>query len=84
LFIGAPLEDEDLENLKNDMLSLGLSEEQLCIVFDCKSNDMVQILKNIINKKEYKLPFLLDKFIETHTLNSNQIEFIKAIKHYVI
>lgn len=84
LFIGAPLEDEDLENLKNDMLSLGLSEEQLCIVFDCKSNDMVEILKNIINKKEYKLPFLLDKFIETHTLNSNQIEFIKAIKHYVI
>ena len=84
LFIGAPLEDEDLENLKNDMLSLGLSEEQLCKVFDCKSNDMVQILKNIINKKEYKLPFLLDKFIETHTLNSNQIEFIKAIKHYVI
>lgn len=84
LFIGAPLEDEDLENLKNDMLSLGLSEEQLCKVFDCKSNDMVQILKNIINKKEYKLPFLLDKFIETHTLNLNQIEFIKAIKHYVI
>ncbi|MCT7554080.1 type I restriction endonuclease subunit R [Aliarcobacter butzleri] len=84
LFIGAPLDNEDLENLKNDMLSLGLSEEQLCIVFDCKSNDIVQILKNIINKKEYKLPFLLDKFIETHTLNSNQIEFIKAIKHYVI
>lgn len=84
LFIGAPLDNEDLENLKNDMLSLGLSEEQLCKVFDCKSNDMVQILKNIINKKEYKLPFLLDKFIETHTLNSNQIEFIKAIKHYVI
>jgi|UniRef100_UPI0040484571 type I restriction enzyme, R subunit len=84
LFIGAPLDNEDLENLKNDMLSLGLSEEQLCKVFDCKSNDMIQILKNIINKKEYKLPFLLDKFIETHTLNSNQIEFIKAIKHYVI
>ena len=84
LFIGAPLDNEDLENLKNDMLSLGLSEEQLCKVFDCKSNDMVQILKNIISKKEYKLPFLLDKFIETHTLNSNQIEFIKAIKHYVI
>lgn len=84
LFIGAPLDNEDLENLKNDMLSLGLSEEQLCKVFDCKSNDMVQILKNIINKKEYKLPFLLDRFIETHTLNSNQIEFIKAIKHYVI
>lgn len=84
LFIGAPLDNEDLENLKNDMLSQGISEEQLCKVFDCKSNDMVQILKNIINKKEYKLPFLLDKFIETHALNSNQIEFIKAIKHYVI
>ena len=26
---------------------------------------------------------MLNKFIETHTLNTTQIEFIKAIKHYV-
>ncbi|AXX94979.1 DEAD/DEAH box helicase family protein [Arcobacter ellisii] len=84
LFIGAPLDKEDLKNLKDDLLKQGLDTQQLCKVFDCKSNDMVEILSNIINKKEYKLPFLLDRFIETHTLNSNQIEFIKAIKHYVI
>ncbi len=84
LFIGAPLNDEDIESLKNDLLEQGLDSEKLCKIFDCKSNDMIEILSNIINKKEYKLPFLLDKFIETHTLNSNQIEFIKAIKHYVL
>lgn len=83
LFIGAPLDKEDLENLKNDLMAQGLDTEQLCKIFDCKSNDMVEILSNIINKKEYKLPFLLDRFIETHPLNSNQIEFIKAIKHYI-
>jgi type I restriction enzyme R subunit len=84
LFIGAPLNDEDIESLKNDLLEQGLDTKKLCKIFDCKSNDLVEILSNILNKKEYKLPFLLDKFIETHTLNSNQIEFIKAIKHYVI
>ncbi|MCD8478164.1 MAG: hypothetical protein LRY68_10025 [Sulfurospirillum sp.] len=26
---------------------------------------------------------LLNKFIETHTLNATQIEFIQAIKHFI-
>ena len=30
-----------------------------------------------------QITYLLNKFIETHTLNTNQIEFIKAIKHYI-
>lgn len=84
LFIGVPLKKEDIEKLKNDLLSNDIDTDKLCEIFDCKSNDFVAILTNILNKKEYKLPYLLDKFIETHTLNSNQIEFIKAIKHYVI
>jgi type I restriction enzyme R subunit len=84
LFIGVPLKKEDIEKLKNDLLSNDIDTDKLCEIFDCKSKDFVAILTNILNKKEYKLPYLLDKFIETHTLNSNQIEFIKAIKHYVI
>ena len=42
------------------------------------------MLASISPKRPSTSIFLLDKFIETHTLNSNQIEFIKAIKHYVI
>ncbi|MEA1955210.1 MAG: type I restriction-modification enzyme R subunit C-terminal domain-containing protein [Campylobacterota bacterium] len=47
------------------------------------SNDIVEIFRSIISKKEYKLPHLLDAFLSKHKLSSNQIEFIKAIKHYV-
>lgn len=84
LFIGVPLDAEDLQNLKNDLLDNDIDTDKLCEIFDCKSNDFIEILTNILNKKEYKLPYLLNKFIETHSLNSNQIEFIKAIKHYVL
>lgn len=84
LFLGLPLREEDINNLKNELLENELDEEKLSEIFEYQSNDLIEILSNILMKKEYKLPFLLDRFIETHTLNSNQIEFIKAIKHYVI
>ncbi|RDX33464.1 hypothetical protein DZA31_00765 [Arcobacter sp. HD9-500m-PIT-SAG02] len=84
LFIGIPLDKQDIENIKNDFLKNDIDADKLCEVFGEKSDDFVDILTNILNKKEYKLPYLLDQFIESHTLNSNQIEFIKAIKHYVI
>ena len=83
LFLGIPLEDEDIEALKNELLKEEIEVEKLSEMFTCKSNDIVEIFKAIINKKEYKLPYLLDTFLQTHTLSSNQIDFIKAIKHYV-
>ena len=52
-------------------------------MFECKSNDIIDIFSKIINQKEYKLPYLLDDFLTKHSLSSKQVEFIKAIKHYV-
>ena len=83
MFIGVPLKQKDIQKLKNDLLKEDIETNNLSKVFECKSNDLEQILEHIVKRKEYKLPFLLNKFIETHTLNTNQIEFIKAIKHYV-
>lgn len=83
LFIGLPLSSEDTEALKNDLLKEEIQTEQLSELFTCKSNDLVEIFTNILHKKEYKLPLLLNKFIETHTLNATQIEFIQAIKHFI-
>ncbi|RLA80407.1 MAG: hypothetical protein DRG78_11035 [Epsilonproteobacteria bacterium] len=83
LFIGVPLKQEDIQNLKSDLLKEEIETDNLSKVFECKSNDLEQILEHIVKRKEYKLPYLLNKFIETHTLSSNQIEFINAIKHYV-
>ena len=83
LFIGVPLSSEDIEALKNDLLKEEIQTEQLSELFTCKSNDLVEIFTNILHKKEYKLPMLLNKFIETHTLNATQIEFIQAIKHFI-
>lgn len=83
LFIGMPLSNEDIELLKNELLKEDIEVEKLSEMFTCKSNDIVDIFKAIINKKEYKLPHLLDNFLSTHKLNSKQIDFIKAIKHYV-
>lgn len=83
LFIGQPLSGKDIEALKNDLLKEEIQTEQLSELFTCKSNDLVEIFTNILHKKEYKLPMLLNKFIETHTLNATQIEFIQAIKHFI-
>ncbi len=83
LFVGATLSDEEIELLKNELLKEDIEVEQLSKVYECKSNDLVEIFRAIINKKEYKLPHLLDNFLKTHSLSSNQIEFIRAIKHYI-
>jgi len=83
LFIGAPLQDKDIEILKDELLRENIEVEKLSEMFACKSNDIVEIFKAIINKKEYKLPHLLEGFLKTHTLSSNQIEFIKVVKQYI-
>ena len=83
LFVGATLSDEEIELLKNELLKEDIEVEQLSKVYECKSNDLVEIFRAIINKKEYKLPHLLDNFLKTHSLSSNQMEFIRAIKHYI-
>ena len=48
LFIGVPLKKEDIEKLKNDLLSNDIDTDKLCEIFDCKSNDFVAILTNIL------------------------------------
>jgi type I restriction enzyme R subunit len=83
LFVGATLSEDEIEILKNELLQEDIEVEQLSQVYACKSKDLVEILRAIISKKEYKLPYLLDNFLKTHTLSSNQIEFIRAIKHYI-
>lgn len=83
LFLGVALSEQDIKTLKNELLKEDIHVEQLSQIYECKSDDLVEIFKAIINKKEYKLPHLLDEFLKTHTLSSKQIEFIKAIKHYV-
>lgn len=83
LFVGANLSDKEIDTLKNELLQEDIEVEQLSDIYECKSNDLVEIFRAIINKKEYKLPYLLDNFLQIHKLNSNQINFIKAIKHYV-
>lgn len=83
LFVGASLSDADLQTLKNELLKEEINAEQLGKIYECKSNDLVEIFQAIINKKEHKLPHLLENFLKTHTLSAKQIEFIKAMKHYV-
>lgn len=83
LFVGMLLSDEEIEELKNELLKEDIEIEKLSKIYECKSNDLIEIFKSIIDKKEYKLPFLLDRFLQTHSLSSNQIDFIKAIKHYI-
>ena len=83
LFVGGTLSEEEINTLKNELLQEDIEVEQLSKVYECKSNDLVEIFRAIINKKEYKLPHLLDNFLKTHSLSSNQIEFIRAIKHYI-
>ncbi len=83
LFVMGTLNDTNLEALKNELLKESIKTGQLSSMFECKSNDLIDIFNKIINQKEYKLPYLLDEFLEAHTLSSSQIEFIKAIKHFV-
>ena len=83
LFVFGTLSDTQIEKLKNELLKENIEIEQLSEMFECKSNDLIEIFNKIINKKEYKLPYLLDDFLKTHSLSSSQIDFIKAIKHYV-
>jgi len=83
LFLGLHLSVEDIKALKDEMLQEEIDAKVLGDMFECKSDDLVEIFQSIINKKEYKLPHLLDEFLKNHSLSSTQIEFIKAIKHYV-
>ncbi len=83
LFVGIPLSSKDIDALKDELLKENIEVEKLSEMFECKSNDIVDVFKAIINKKEYKLPHLLDDFLSKHKLTSNQIDFIKTIKHYV-
>lgn len=83
LFVMGTLNEINLEKLKNELLQENIEVEQLSAMFECKSNDLIEIFNKIINKKEYRLPYLLDDFLKTHSLSSSQIDFIKAIKHYV-
>ncbi|EQB40418.1 hypothetical protein M947_01075 [Sulfurimonas hongkongensis] len=83
LFLGLHLSVEDIDALKDEMLKEEIDAKVLGEMFECKSDDLVEIFQSIINKKEYKLPHLLDEFLKNHSLSSTQIEFIKAIKHFV-
>ena len=83
LFVGAQLSDEEIEGLKNELLQEEIEVEQLGDIYECKSSDLVEVFKAIINKKEFRLPHLLDTFLTNHSLSSKQIDFIKAIKHFV-
>ena len=83
LFIGVKLQDKDIELLKDELLREDIELQRVSELFECKSNDIVEIFKAIISKKEYRLPYLLDAFLKRHELSSNQIDFIKAIKHYI-
>ena len=83
LFVMGTLTPTQIETLKNELLSEQIEIEQLSEMFECKSNDIIDIFNKIIHQKEYKLPYLLDDFLAKHSLTSKQVEFIKAIKHYV-
>lgn len=83
LFVFGKVSEDSLNALKDQLLQENIELEKLSEMFECKSNDLIEIFKKIIQQKEYRLPHLLDEFLKTHTLTSNQIEFIKAIQHYV-
>jgi type I restriction enzyme R subunit len=83
LFVFGKVSDDNLIALKDELLQESIETEKLSEMFECKSSDLVEIFKKIIHQKEYKLPHLLDEFLKTHTLSSNQIEFIKAVKHFI-
>jgi type I restriction enzyme R subunit len=83
LFVGAKLSDAQIEALKNELLKEDIEVEQLGKVYACKSNDLVEILHAIIHQRAVRLPYLLENFLKIHSLSDKQIEFIKAIKHYV-
>lgn len=83
LFVFGTLSEANLNALKNALLQENIETEQLSEMFECKSDDLVEIFRKIIYKKEYKLPHLLDEFLKTHSLSSGQIEFIKAVKHFI-
>jgi type I restriction enzyme R subunit len=81
------LTKQDIKDLKNDFADNDLKTDKLKEIFninDSKSDDFVAIVKQIASHKEYKIPFLLDNFIQSHSLSESQIEFIKAIKNFVI
>lgn len=83
LFVGKNLSEAELQTLKDELLKEEIQLSQLGEIYECKSDDLVEIFRAIINKKELKLPHLLEQFLKSHTLSSKQIEFIKAIRHYV-
>ncbi len=83
LFVGVPLDSDDIQNLSNALLSADIDPDKLGEVYRIQSTDLSEIFTHILERKEYKLPHLLNQFIQTHSLNSTQIEFINAIKHYL-
>lgn len=83
LFIGIQLDQDDIESLKCTLLDADITPDKLSEVYRIQSNDLSEIFTHILERKEYKLPHLLNQFIQTHSLNSTQIEFINAIKHYL-
>lgn len=83
LFVGAQLDSSDIQSLTEALLSADIDTDKLGEVYHVQSNDLTEIFTHILERKEYKLPHLLNQFIQTHSLNSKQIEFINAVKHFV-
>lgn len=83
LFVGVELDADDVRSLSDTLLGEGIEVDKLGEVYRIQSGDLIDIFSHILERKEYKLPHLLNRFIQTHTLNSNQIEFVNAIKHYI-
>jgi type I restriction enzyme R subunit len=83
LFVGIQLDQDDVKSLSDALLGADIDPDKLGEVYRIQSNDLIEIFTHILERKEYKLPHLLNQFIQTHSLNSTQIEFINAIKHYL-
>ena len=83
LFVGARLDSSDIQSLTEALLSADIDTDRLGEVYHVQSNDLTEIFTHILERKEYKLPHLLNVFLETHSLNSRQVEFINAVKHFV-
>lgn len=83
LFVGIQLDQDDVKSLSDALLGADIDPDKLGEVYRIQSNDLIEIFTHILERKEYKLPHLLNQFIQTHSLNSKQIEFINAIKYFV-
>lgn len=84
LFVGVKLDEGDVRSLTDALIGADIDPDKLGEVYRIQSNDLIEIFTHILERKEYKLPHLLNQFIQTHSLNSKQIEFINAIKYFVV